>query len=357
MAHTLKNLVRSLFRSLLAAGILAGAAGCNIDIIRFRGGNPLKEDEFAKLEVQKTTRNDAVDRLGVPEKLEWKNGKEYLWYLYQDSVDTGIRFQFPPFRSILGYQHTFLRLDEGAEDVNAMELVFDDRGVLERKSLRLSEAYHPPEDSSGWKLHLSAHADRSALLQGDAGIRNYDEVFKNGYRAGLSIGWQPMPVVTLLGRGSYQEHQGDSFRTQGGSRISFDDLQLLELELGLRLAAPLSLIWTFTDYENVRKVLFEEDLSRSTGFRFYIEGTTGVTHNNHVPVKINAVPAGNFYDDDWGFSGTLEAGLEYGGRWGEAHLGITFQTVDPFNPGNSPLRDNGDAFQAVLLGGGVSLKL
>ncbi len=55
--------------------------------------------------------------------------------------------------------------------------------------------------------------------------------------------------------------------------------------------------------------------------------------------------------------GTLEAGLEYGWRWGEAHLGITFQTIDPFNRGDSPLRDDGDAFQAVLLGGGVSLKL
>jgi len=348
--------VKTILRLVCAAAATACLPGCHIDIIRSRAGNPLKTEELKTLEPGKSTRAEAVEKLGAPERIAWKNGKDYLWYLYRDEVDAGIRFQFPPFRSAFGYQHTFLRLNEAAEDTNAIELVFDEKGVLERKSLRLSEAYQPPpDDTSMWKLHLSAHGDHSVALLGDGGVRDYNEIFHNGYRVGLGLGWQPVPVVTLLGRVSYQEHQGKD-RQIGGDMVSFGDLRLYGVEVGVRLAAPIQMLWGFTDFDYVRRVLFEDDLSRSRGFRIYVEGTTGVMANSNVPVKINGVRRGHFYDNYYQFSGTVEAGAEYGWAWGAAHAGISYQTMDPFNKGNSPIDADAGAFQAVLVGGGLSLK-
>lgn len=343
-------------RPLLAGALLAFFSGCHIDILRSRTGVPLDREKFAALEPRKTTRGEVLEDLGAPQKVEWKSGKDYFWYLHRDRVDTGVRFQFPPFRTVAGYQHSFLRLNEASDDTNAMELVFGEDGVLERKSLRMSEAYNPPrQDTADWKLHLSAHGDYSLRLLGDGGLADYDRLFKSGYRVGLGLGWQPVPVCTLLARTSYQEHPGDSIENRG-QEISVGDLHLYGFEIGVRLAAPLNLLWDFTDYENVKRVLFEDDLSRSTGFRFYLEGTTGVMLNSNVTVKINGTRAGNLYDNAYQFSGALEAGLEYGLKWGSAHIGITYQTLDPFDKGNTRLDDDAGAFQAVLLGGGIGVK-
>lgn len=348
--------MNAFLRIFVPAISLSFLTGCHIDILRSRVGNPLKQVEFAQLEPKKTTRAEAVEKLGAPEKVEWKNGKDYHWYLYKDKLDTGIRFQFPPFRSIFGYQHTFLRLNEAAEDTNAMELVYDEQGVLERKSMRLSKAYQPtPDDKATWKFHLSTHGDHSVALLGSGGVRDYDEMFSNGYRVGLGLGWQPVPVVTLLGRTGYQEYQGKERRI-GADLVSFGDLHLYGVEIGVRLAAPLNLLWSFQDFDNVKRVLFEEDLSRSTGLKIYVEGTTGVVANSNVPVKINGVRRGHFYDNYYQFSGSLEAGAEYGWSWGAVHAGVSYQTMDPFNEGNSPLDADAGSFQALFVGGGLSVK-
>ncbi len=352
----MRTCIRALLTGAIIAQLGAATSGCQIEILRSRAGRPIQKEKLVELEEGKTTRAEAVEKLGPPEKVEWKSGKDYFWYLHKDKVDTGIRFQFPPFRTIFDYQHTFLRLNEVAEDTSAMELVFREDGVLERKSLRLSDADKPPrEDHSNWKLHLSAEGEYSLLLLGDGGVAAYDKIFKPGYKVAVGAGWQPMPVVTLFGRGTYQEHQGDSTRRQGRD-LSFSDLHLYGFELGVRLAAPLELLWGFTDFENVKRVLFEDDLSRSTGFRFFLEGTTGIQLNSNVTVKIDGVRAGNFYDNAHQLSGSVGAGLEYGWKWGAAHVGIAYETLDPFNEGNTTLDDRGGAFQAVLLGGGLSLK-
>src|SRR5262245_23702874 len=53
----------------LALCFLFFTAGCRIDILRIRSGTPLKKEEFEKLEVKKTTRSEALDALGAPEKV------------------------------------------------------------------------------------------------------------------------------------------------------------------------------------------------------------------------------------------------------------------------------------------------
>lgn len=361
----------------LALGFLLITAGCRIDILRIRAGTPLKKDEFEKLEVKKTTRSEALDALGAPEKVEWKNGDDYFWYLYADTVDTGIRFQFPPFRSVFGYQHNFLRLDENADEVNAIQLVFDQHGVLKQKSLRLSEAYRaPPEHPSGWKIHLMPNVEYSAILGGDAGIKAYDRLFKDGYRAGLDVAFQPLPVFSLIASGSYQEHQGDHFPSPGkfpgipavpvpgvpgipavakGDRLSFDDLKLYQLEIGIRLSAPISILSSFTDFEEVKKVLFEEDLNKLKGFRIYVQATTGGAINSRVPVKSKEIPIGNYFDRRFRFSTNIGMGIEYVGRYGSIYSGLAYQSIEAFDQGNTTLHDNAEGFATVLLVAGASV--
>ncbi|HVR74841.1 MAG TPA: hypothetical protein VMT52_10935 [Planctomycetota bacterium] len=350
---------RTLRRALLSFSFLAISLlgqGCQIDIVRTRGGKAVHPADFERLEVQTTTRNEVLDRLGAPEKAEWKSGEDYFWYLHTDTILTGVRFQFPPFGSVLGYKHTFLQMNENSEETDAMALVFGEDGVLKRKSLRLSKAYEAPgEDLAGWWFHFVPHFEHSLLLQGDGGIVDYNRMFDNGLRAGLNLGFQPVPVLTLLVSGNFQEYQGRAVR-KSGSRVSFDDLQLYQVEIGIRLSAPLSLLGTLTDFDTVKRVLFDDNLSKSRGLRFFLQGTTGLSRSSNVRVKVDGVRAGNFYDGHIGLTGTLEAGLEHNWTWGSAHIGILYQSVDAFDEGNTTLDDRGDSFQGLFVGGGIGVK-
>lgn len=350
---------RTLCRAFLSVAFLMISLlgpGCQIDIVRTRGGRAVHPAEFERLEVKKTTRNEVLDRLGAPEKAEWKSGDDYFWYLHMDTVSTGVRFQFPPFSSILGYKHTFLRMDENSDETDAMALVFGEDGVLKQKGLRLSKSYVAPgEDPANWWFHFVPHFEHSVLLQGDGGIADYDNMLKNGLRAGFKLGFQPVPVFTLLVGGNFQEYQGRAVQ-RSGSRVSFDDLQLYQVEIGARLSAPLSLLGTLTDFETVKRVLFDDNLSQSRGLRFFIQGTTGLSMNSDLNVKVDGVRAGNFYDSHVGLTGTLEAGLEHNWMWGSAHISLMYQTVDAFDEGNTTLDDRGDSFQGLFLGGGIGVK-
>src|SRR5687768_11842446 len=107
-AHRVEQTLRRALLAFAFVSISLLGPGCQIDIVRFRGGRAVHPAEFERLEVKKTTRNEVLDRLGAPEKAEYKSGDDYFWYLHTDTVDAGVRFQFPPFSSILGYQHTYL---------------------------------------------------------------------------------------------------------------------------------------------------------------------------------------------------------------------------------------------------------
>ena len=87
--------MRDVLRAICAAAAVI-LPGCGINIVRVKSGNPLDVKGYDEVQVGTTTRNESVDRLGPPEKLEWKNGKDYLWWIYADVVETGIRFQVPP---------------------------------------------------------------------------------------------------------------------------------------------------------------------------------------------------------------------------------------------------------------------
>ncbi len=349
---------RRVRRGVVCGGLLALLCGCSMNVFRIRKETVDPQEKYDELVVGETRLGDALQRLGAPNRLEWKNGDDYLWYENVDEVDVGIAFRLPT--PIFGYRHTFLRLSDAQEEVNSLQLVFDEDGLLQLKRLRIADAYEDdePDDPSGssWKLHLRPRAGYSFMLIGDGGEENYNDLFDNGYRTGFDIGVQPFPIVTLLLGGSYQQHDGETLNI-GGSSVSFDDLEVFDFQLGVRISVPFRIFSAFMgDFQEVKRIVFDDNLDRDGGFRFYIQGTTGGSFNNDVEVEINGASAGDFYDDAFVSSSTAEAGVEYGWGWGTASVGVTYQTIEAFEEGDSPLDGDGDGLQTVMITGGLGLR-
>ena len=345
-------------RSLHAAGpalalvLLTFATGCRLDIVRVREGNPIPQTAFDQLTTGLSTREEMLESMGAPDRLEWKNGEDHIWYDYEDEVDVGIRFRLP--FSAFGYQHTFLRVSDNSMTLNTARLVFNEDALLTEKSLRVGEAYTPESSEKSGRVQLSSRFERSVFLRGDAGVDDYDEVFEQGFRAGVDLSYQPVPVCTFLFGGSYQEYQGETI-LEGGQTINFDDLNLFQVEIGVRLSVPFALLSNLGDSEEIKRILFDENIDNTRGFLFYLQGTTGGTINSNVPVRIDGVRSGNFYDNALLFSGTVGGGVEYHWLWGSLRLGASYATLDPFDKGNSPVDDDATAFQSLLVGGEFSL--
>ena len=333
---------------------LIALSGCRIDILRVRSGEPLDPAVMDKLTVKETTLVDTLEMLGAPDKVEWKSGENYLWYQHADFFDAGLRYRLP----VLGlYQHTFLRVGDDAEQLNQLQLVFDEENRLSQKSIQLADEYavSDSEDDGKWVLRLAAHGEYATQLAGDGGVDDFDDLFDGGYRAGLEVGFRPVPVLTVFFDGSFHEYRGDDVFV-GDVRWNIDDLQLYQFEVGVRLTAPLKLFSHIDDSRVLRRILFDEDIRNLRGTHVYIQGSTGVTLSNNVPVTRNGERNGTLYDNEALFSGSVGAGIEYTSSWGVASVGFTFFNTDPLNEGSSPLDGDTEGFSSVLVGGSLGLR-
>lgn len=349
---------RGLRRWIVCCCLLALVSGCSLNVFRTRRETLAPHEKYDELVVGETKLEDTLSKLGAPNRLEWVSGDDYLWYDSVDNISVGLAFRIPT--PIFGYQHTFMRLRDAQDEVNSLQLVFNEDGVLQYKRLRLAEAHEDDEpddpNASKWKLHLRPRIGYSFMMLGDGGVEDYDDLFDNGYRAGFDIGFQPFPIVTLLAGGSYQQHDGETLDI-GGSRVEFDDLELFDFQVGVRVAVPFRIFSAFmNDFEEVKRIVFDDNLDRPGGLRLYIQGTTGGSFNNDVEVKIDGASTGDFYDDDFLRSSTAEAGIEYGWGWGTANVGVTYQRMDAFEEGDSPLDGDGDGLQTVMITGGLGIR-
>ncbi|MGQ9590835.1 MAG: hypothetical protein ACUVYA_11130 [Planctomycetota bacterium] len=342
-------------RAASAPVLAALLAGCHLDVVRYRLGAPIDREAYERLEVGRTTRAEAVSALGAPDKLEWKSGDDYLSYLYGDRLALSLRFQFPPFRSVFGYQHTFLRLSEASDDLDAAELVFDEDGVLRQKSLRVSGASESPAAAPrNWRLVAAAAAERSAILLGDGGFADYGDLFRPGWWTGAEIGYRPVPVAAFLVSGAYRRHDGDSVR-EGPDLVRAGALELYEVEVGFRFSIPVAVFLELGDFDQVKRTLFETDPRRFAPLRLAIRTATGAAFSSDVPVSVNGLPAGDLYERAVVFSSSAGAGLEYGWPWGAVFAGVTYRRTGGLRGGDSALGENGDPFEAILFGGGLSI--
>lgn len=341
---------------LLLAGLAIVFVGCRLDIVRVRDGNPIDEVTYEGLKVEQTTLDESLEKLGAPVRVAHKAGSEedYLWYEYLDEIDVGLRFRLPI--PIGFYQHNVLTVQEFSDQRNKLQLVFDDEGVLQSKSIFVSEAYQEfDENTAPWKLHLMPRFAHSFYLVGDGGLSNYEDMFDNGYRAGMDLGFQPVPVFMLLLGGSFSQYQGRNERIDT-SIVAYDDLEMFDIHIGVRMSAPLEIFAHFDDYEYLKKILFDENLERARGFQVYLQGTTGATFSNNVTVAVNGQRRGNFYDSALLSSSTVDMGFEYAWEWGMAYAGLTYHTIDAFDEGSSGLNDSADSFQSLMVTGGVTIR-
>ncbi|MBI4585634.1 MAG: hypothetical protein HY717_16605 [Planctomycetes bacterium] len=328
-------------------------AGCHVDLTRLRSGNPLDVKAFESLEEGKTALGEALERLGAPDKVEWKNGKDYVWYLHEDFMRAGIRFQFPI--AIFGYRHEFAEVEGTSDDTNSIALVFNENGLLQQKSLRLSEAYIrlAEDEEEGWAFYLIPQYWYSPYLLGDAGEVDFRDLFKPGHAGGLDLGFMPAPFFMILVGGNYQQYPGDRF-TSRGRRVEVEDLKLWQVELGGRLQVPPDFFTKFWNLEEVKMLLYSANVRRHQGPFVYIKWMISGTQNYDVGAKFGGQRAGTYFDKDFRMSDALGAGFEYRiGHFG-VHVEALYQNIDAFNEGGADLDTDAGNFQSILFGGGMS---
>lgn len=331
------------------------AVGCRLDVTRIRGGRPLDVETFEELRVGESTRDEALEKLGAPDRERWETDRARLFWDYTDDTNVNLRFQLPI--ALLGYRHNLFQYFQGQDQANDMELVFSERGQLLEKSLRLPEDYRA-EDRAAWRLHLAPRFEHSFLLAGSAGFEDYSEAFRNGYVAGADVGFQPVPPVIVSLGGTYQEYQGKGFAYEDGGQTlpgALGDLRIYGVEAKVRLQIPVGRLLDSDTVGELWKLMLDSDPSRHDGFIVFAEGGLGGAVNDNVEVAIDGVPRGRLYDNVWQLTSSGTAGIEYSMSRVSVRAGVTFRTMDAFDPGSSPVDSAADAFQAWL--GTVSLSV
>jgi hypothetical protein len=338
----------------LAALVLG--PGCSLDVSRTRVNVPLKQEEFKRLEPGRTTRGEALDALGAPDKIEAYPEKDYLWWLHRDDTRVGFRFSSP--FSVFGYKHTFAEVDVNDEDSSAMRLVFDRDGVLRDKSPRLAAAYREPEVGPApprWPLFIIPRYGYAPLTWGDSGERSFKSLYPDGQLFGGYLGAMPVPYFALLLGGNFQEYPGQSFDARG-QRITVEDLHLYQVEAGGRFSLPPKFFVSFWDIDELKKLFYSDDVQRHQGALLYFQWTLGGTFNEEVGARIGGVPSGSYFRKGAGLSTALGIGFEYYWRRLGVFGGVDYQAIDSFRGGSSPL-DHGDGgLQALVATGGISLR-
>ena len=342
-----------ILRRLLLAACLLPLPGCRLDFTRTQRGQPLRFDDFHELQPRETRREDAVERLGAPDRVRWESGKSRLTWEHEDSTFIQLRLQVP--FSIFGYRHNLFQYFEDQRNVNAMDLLFDESGLLEQKTLRLHDAYKTPHEPGSWRLVLTPRFEHSFLLLGDADFQDYDEIFDDGFVAGFDLGIQPVPPAVVKLGGRYQIHDGRTI-SAGTTRVSFDDLELFTAEASVRLQLPLRILFDTEQLQNVWTLLLEDDPAVFEGWLVFLEAGLGVTFNGNVPVALDGMPGGNFFDAGPGLSSSIGVGIEYSWEGISVQAAFVYRTSDGFDEGNSPLPADADRFQSFLGMASVSLK-
>ena len=329
--------------ALLAPCLCVFLCGCGLDIGRTQVGKPLRVPQYDALEVGTTTLQESLDKLGAPDRLDYKSGEDYLWWHHLDETTLRFRLQLPI--ALFGYRHNLFQYVAGNERTNTIGLVFDERGVLERKSLYLPEEYRSAGDGKGaWRVHLSPRIEHSFLLVGDADLRDYDDLFRNGYLAGLDIGVAPLPPVTLGVGGHYQRFPGRTV-TVLGSIIGLDDLEIFTLEGKLRLQVPVRILSHLDDAQEMWSILMTEEAARHEGWLLFATAGLGAALNSNLPVEVNGARSGNFFDASWGLTSSAEAGIEYSWKHLSVRLGAGYRSTDAFDEGNSGLPDDATSLE------------
>lgn len=333
------------------------ASGCHLDLTRIQRGTPLNIEAYEKLETSKSTLTEALQELGAPDRVEWKTGKDYIWYYHEDTTRLGIRFRIPDPAMNLGISYSPVEIDGSSETTNQIALVFDESHVLERKSLRLSDSYSRfAEEDPGWSIYLQPRGGVSPYFFGDGGEKNWDDLFSHGAYAGLELGLLPAPFFTLLIGVTYHTYPGEDFTTRG-LEVSMDDLELYQAEIGGRLNFPFEFFTKFWDFEQVKSLFYSSDVRRYEGAVVFFKWTLGVNYNEEVRATIDGQDGGVYFDQTLALSTSIGGGFEY--RWNAFGLFLEalWHTADPFEDNDgSTLDTDADGLSNILVGGGLSFR-
>jgi hypothetical protein len=333
----------ALFLSLAIVGL---TSGCRFSLGRVRDGRPLDTKTYADLEPGTSRLDEAVERLGAPDRVSPESGRSRLSWEYVDTTLFETRIQSPI--SLFGYRHTFLDYFQNRDAAHRMDLVFDEDGLLAEKSLRIPDAYKDgASDRGSERYSIGAELEHSFLLLGDAGIADYDDFFEPGPAAAIAFGIQPVAPVLLSLAGRATELQGRDFAPSSGARIRVDDLEMYSAEIRLRIQIPLRIFASIESLRNLWRLFLEADPSAQSGWLLFTEGSIGVAWNDHVPVARGGSSQGTVFDAGIGMTNSGVFGVEYAGQHFFSRLGLVYRTTDGFDRGSASFAREGGGFQSL----------
>ncbi|HLU46498.1 MAG TPA: hypothetical protein VK116_00390, partial [Planctomycetota bacterium] len=346
-------------RSITVVVLLLVAAvvvpGCRFTVGRTRSGSPLRQQEFEKLEPGTTTLQSAMDALGAPDRVKWETDQSRLTWLYLDVTHFQTRLQVPI--SVFGYRHNLYNYFEDHDLVHAMDLVFDEQGVLEEKSLRVPAAYRREEqERSGMRVQIAPRYEHMFLLVGDGGIVDYEDIFEPDFGVGLDLAIQPVAPVTFSLGGRYHELRGDDHVLGNGDLLQVDDMDLYTLEAALRLQIPLRIFAGAESFSRVWELFLDDDPATHDGWIYFIEGTVGFTVNEDVRVARARRFAGTIYDRGIDLSNAAMTGFEYSARHVSVRAGLVYRAWGGFDRGSAAFARDGESLQALGVFGSIAIK-
>lgn len=357
---------------LLTAAVFT-ADGCAVDVSRSRNGTPIDIDAYESLETGKSTLHETLGLLGAPDRLEFKSDDDYLWYLHRDTSHLGLRLQSP--LPLLGYRHTVAELTTNAAETDTVTLVFDDDNVLSQKSIRLSQSQQELRETEeiDWEYFLIPTFGHSLQNFGDAGEVDFDELFDDGNVFGLQFGVMPVPFFMFLIGANYQVYNANTFRTvfdegqpdeddegdpDATSKISVEDLELFQVEIGGRVQFPPAFFAKFWKLDELKMLFYSPDVRNHQGSFFYVKWALSGTYVPEVDVEVDGVEAGTYFDESYVLASTIGGGLEYAyGPFG-AYLELLYQIIRPFDEGNvgGGIDTEASDFSNLLLSGGLNFR-
>ena len=337
----------------VAAVMLITLVGCRFEIARVRRGQPIDHATFETLEPGSTSRGEALGALGAPDDVQYESGKSRLGWEYVDETFFGARTQVP--LALFGYRHDLLRYFQDRDAVHRMELLFDDDGVLEQKSIRLPEEQREDDTDHGARWHLVPRIEHSFLIVGDADVADYEDLFDHGTAVGLELGYQPVAPLTVSLGGRYQHYPGRGITGASGTRFEFDDLELFTTEGTLRVQLPLRVFASRENFSRIWDLFLGDDPATHDGWLYFIEAGLGITVNGHVPLWIDGARSGSLFSAGPVVSSVATSGIEYSARRVSVRAGLVYRSTDGFDQGDSRFDVDPGAFQT--LGGFVSVGL
>ncbi|MEM7235839.1 MAG: hypothetical protein AAF517_26970 [Planctomycetota bacterium] len=118
---------------------------------------------------------------------------------------------------------------------------------------------------------------------------------------------------------------------------------------------PLRVFASAENFQNMWDLFLDRDPASHDGLLYFIEAGFGAVYNGGVPLWVDGVRQGDFFESSVGLSSSATSGLEYSWKNISIRGAIILRAANGFDSGDSGFNSDAGGFQSV--GGMFSLAL